>query len=1060
MSTYYIDSGSATNGVGSFSDPKNTIPTLAAGDIVLFKGGTKYTRTSAWAPNVPNLTIGSYNGTTGERIFSYTGAGILDCRGFASAGSGLSFGSAANSNIEVNGLIIYAGNIVYHNDATYICKAPHSNKEPGVAVDWATYWVDITIDSPLPDSATWSAATNYVACFSALNQQNNCSGVTFKNVRTIGGSSGIRCGSSGIGSSNNIIIDSCFVSGTQSASEAGIIVTGKSTDQLAQNATISNCKVYGCANRGLDIVYCTDAHAVSIDTQRNTSSCVRINSATGTSLSNITANYSSGGSGVVVDTGSVNTSISTVIANYNYDNGISISAGATNTTIENFTTCFNGNPNDETMPSSSLGDGISDHGGSATTFKNGISAFNTNSGAAHVGGSSGTMENVKFLFNGYTAEFTPVGSNFNRGGIALIASGAWSMNSCVVCDNYPREVKLDSSTTASFVGANNIYYHPVRPDLGFSIDAGSNEISSSAFFSAVSDSGSRFTFTKYDATSLNPIPTGATARKEWFIDSSASVCGDGSQSSPLKSIYDLNQSVIRPGDTIFVSGEHRIIYDGWAFIASGVGGALVTINMTGATFKPSKSFNSTTDWVETTSGRWRTYAGKIGFTPGFALFGAEAQRNVGTKKAAAEDCVALRDWYYDTTNRYVEVYAGASDPATTFEAVETPTYRYGIELDSVCYLKFIGGSIKHSSSSFFKMHNCHHIDVYGQTYSWGGGGGGGVDGGDAAGDGAQISRYSHDITFNDCLAYQIFDVGFTAQLYSTTLQETLYNIYFNNCTAIRCGELGAAACHVNIASECHDIYFRNCVGRELGYGWSGYANNSVHGVGIGIKTSVPLSNTHDIYVEDCLIDGFASIGINNTEGNNVYIRRNQFYGGTGDYTTTTPAAVKFHGGSGGETDNECTGVIEDNIIAGNNCYGILTINNTPASGNVTIQNNTLIDNATAEIYSWNSDKEIITGNIICATTALCIKDDTTGTQLTSCDTNHYYKTDAGDWFQRSSTTYATLALWAAATGYDASSTNTDVRPLSYIKGSLALAYAITSTKTVWCDGEDVRITLG
>lgn len=545
----------------------------------------------------------------------------------------------------------------------------------------------------------------------------------------------------------------------------------------------------------------------------------------------------------------------------------------------------------------------------------------------------------------------------------------------------------------------------------------------------------------------------------WYVTDSGERGNGGTLNSPWGSIYDIDWSKIKPGDTLRITGTHRLTADQWEIQCSGVSGYPVTIDFTGATILSSQAFNSISDWTSAGSGIWRTAVGACPFTIGFALFGSEAQANVGTKQSSQAACVALRDYYNNTTTNTVYVYTGGDtagyNPATVFGSIEIPSYKYSYYVTGRSYLKIIGGTFKYAPSSFVMMLYSDHIDVYGQTYSWGGGGADGTPVGDAV----QVSRYSHDITFNDCLAYQIFDVGFTAQLYSATLQETLYNVYFNNCTAIRCGELGAAACHTNIASECHDIYFRNCKGYELGYGWSGYANNSVHGVGIGIKTSVPLSNTHDIYVEDCLIDGFASIGINNTEGNNIYIRRNQFYGGTGDYTGTTAAAVKFHGGSGGETDNECTGIIEDNIIAGNNCYGILTVNNTPASGNVTIQNNTLIDNATAEIYSWNADKEIITGNTICSTTALCIKDDATGTGMT-CDGNSYYKTDAGNWFQMSSTTYATLALWAAATSHDATSTNSDVRPLSFIAQSLAAAYAITSTKTVWCDGTDVRVTLG
>jgi hypothetical protein len=439
---------------------------------------------------------------------------------------------------------------------------------------------------------------------------------------------------------------------------------------------------------------------------------------------------------------------------------------------------------------------------------------------------------------------------------------------------------------------------------------------------------------------------------------------------------------------------------------------------------------------------------------GFALFGSELQSNVGIKKATAAECTSLREYFCDDTNRYVEVFSGDVNPATLFGNIELAIYKYGMNLEGAAYLTMYGGHLKYIASSFLKAHESHHIDVWCQTYSWGGGAGGGADGGDAAGDAVQLSRNSHDISFNYCHAHQLFDVGFTAQLYSTTLADTIYNIYFNDCVATCCGELGAAACHTTVGAECHHIYFNGCRGFNLGYGWSG-TNNSVHGIGIGIKCSRP-SNTHHIYIDNLLIYKFASMGVSNNEGRNVYIKNSKFIFGTGEWTEVMAAAIKFHGGAVGESDGEATGEIAGCIIERNNCIGFLNVNNTPVGDSVTLRQNIFDHNDVAEIYSMSADGEIIEENTI-YTSNTCLRDDSIGNGITSCDNNKYYRDNSGTWFQLSSTEYSSLALWRAATGFDISSTDADPNPIAYVPNTSLL---IPGSIRAICKPSELVITIG
>lgn len=77
MANYWVDPSSATNGAGTFADPRNIPPaSVAYGDIVLFKEGTALS--GGWSMPAPSgvgsdtnrVTIGSYSATNGGRLSS------------------------------------------------------------------------------------------------------------------------------------------------------------------------------------------------------------------------------------------------------------------------------------------------------------------------------------------------------------------------------------------------------------------------------------------------------------------------------------------------------------------------------------------------------------------------------------------------------------------------------------------------------------------------------------------------------------------------------------------------------------------------------------------------------------------------------------------------------------------------------------------------------------------------------------------------------------------------------------------------------------------------------
>jgi hypothetical protein len=542
---------------------------------------------------------------------------------------------------------------------------------------------------------------------------------------------------------------------------------------------------------------------------------------------------------------------------------------------------------------------------------------------------------------------------------------------------------------------------------------------------------------------------------KYYVDDSGTV-GAGTKASPWGALSQIDWSKIKGGTELYIDGTHRITSDYWEIATSGMSDAPVRIYF-GSTAKliGAKQLAATTDWTSLGSGLWRSAANSFPKSTGFALFGTLTQGNVGVKVADKGDLNAAREWYHDTTDKYVTVYTGddtvAGNPYTVYGTAEIAFSRYTILIQDRAFIEVYGGESLHSATSTIIVRRSHDITFDGHAVGWSGGGGG-------VGDGYQIDgNGTYNVCVRNCTVQQIYDGAFMPQVFSASVDEVMHDIYIEDNTILNCGIGGAAAAHSARASEVYNVYFRRNKCYNSGYGWSGI-NNSVHGKGFSVKeaTGATSSYVHDIYFEDNVVNRFANVGLNMYEGHAIF-RRNHVTGGTGLYTTETPAGIRISGGTSGESADEATGEFSGNHVYFNACYGVYVINNTPTGGEtVLIDGNTFIANTTAEIRTATSTGTVFTNNTVIATTALCAKDEVANP--ITADGNAYFKTDAGNWFEHGATGYATLALWAAATSQDGDSTDTDPRPV-VVNTDLASAIAITSPKTYFCNGLVTTVTL-
>lgn len=457
MATFYIDPSAPTNGTGTFANPYNTPPTLAAGNSYLFKEGTIWSnRTSTYVQNLANLTLGVYDEATGDRVTDGTKWATFDFRNrLLSSSSALSLGANCGTGLDIQGLIIKAGWFTNHNGVTYQCILSHTSSsadEPGIGTNWASTW--IAYETYLDDSPSWTVGTAYQrnngSCISANIASSNA---VIKHIRTVGCATGLAMVSASIVNPNIEDFVSIMCWGATS-----ITIAGTSASPM-ENPIIRQLYVDDCVGLGISYSYITGTASGIIIEDTGATRC---------KASGVTFRWVKGvhrirridsthnrGSNVIVDSGCESLILDGVIGDYASDNGFSgvdaISPGhpPTNCEIRNFRFLYCGDKDYYTYDPASDGDGFSCHAGTGWVFDTGISCHNLNSGAAHVGGATGKIRNSIIARNGYQSDGSVSPAKYNRGGIALVSSGAWVLENSIVEDNYPYEFKLSAPNLLS-----------------------------------------------------------------------------------------------------------------------------------------------------------------------------------------------------------------------------------------------------------------------------------------------------------------------------------------------------------------------------------------------------------------------------------------------------------------------------------------------------------------------------------------------------------------------------------------------------------------------------------
>ncbi|HIA12061.1 MAG TPA: T9SS type A sorting domain-containing protein [Flavobacteriales bacterium] len=487
-----------------------------------------------------------------------------------------------------------------------------------------------------------------------------------------------------------------------------------------------------------------------------------------------------------------------------------------------------------------------------------------------------------------------------------------------------------------------------------------------------------------------------------------------------------------PGDSILFkrneSWREQLIVP-----SSGQAGNPITFGAYGNGKKPlflgSIAKNNASDWTNLGANKWATTGGsfpKLNWrSVGFLLMGQEVQGNVGTWVANEVDLDQEGEFWWEAANERVILYSPQGNPASVFGVVEIAHRHSCFLLEFKDYLVIEDLAFKYSNISAIMPDACNHITIQNIDASYLGGGHGSTT---RAGDAIPPHGSSSYILIRDCNISQVFDGGIAPQLYP--LETVVMNdIIVENCTIDKCGTGIIIAAHAAVAAEIYNIYIRNNIITNSGYGWSGIDNNE-HGKGISIKEiHGPVKpDVHDIYIENNLIDTYAFRGINAYEGN-FNITGNVVKNGTAEYiegTIAFPGAIALLGGDyvSSNSPGEATGIVAYNLIYDNVCHGIFIINNTPYPAEpLEIYNNVLYNNGDtsyASIRSSSSSGTIIKNNIIYSENQDFIETGPFGDGTTTLNNNLFYDPSGGVW-NWDGITYSDIQSYQAASGQDSSS---------------------------------------
>ncbi|MDO8649697.1 MAG: choice-of-anchor Q domain-containing protein [Candidatus Berkelbacteria bacterium] len=258
--------------------------------------------------------------------------------------------------------------------------------------------------------------------------------------------------------SGNLTLDTINVGVTRGGTDAGNASYGiniNNSDGINLNA--QNLNIKNNTGRGIQI---TDSALLpgsslkTFDIQRNILAGVYVRDSANLVVGPGTSSYND--FGVWADgTGTINSVIEGVVANYNGTDGIDAVNGVPNWTVRYSEASYNGTAGKGLTTGS--GDGFSIHDTSTASFYYNKAIGNLNTGMAHTGSSSGSIYNNTIFGNG-----SPGDSTMDRAGLYIptTANPGFIVRNNIIAQNYPGDLKEYSTTSNNNLDYNN--YYPIN----------------------------------------------------------------------------------------------------------------------------------------------------------------------------------------------------------------------------------------------------------------------------------------------------------------------------------------------------------------------------------------------------------------------------------------------------------------------------------------------------------------------------------------------------------------------------------------------------------------------
>lgn len=546
---------------------------------------------------------------------------------------------------------------------------------------------------------------------------------------------------------------------------------------------------------------------------------------------------------------------------------------------------------------------------------------------------------------------------------------------------------------------------------------------------------------------------------DYFIKAGASGTGNSYGDEADPSLLE----TVPAGSTVYVIGEVGTLQPA---SMNGASGNRITIRgdyvSESGSVKSGLDVSSTGDWTNVSGNYWKCNTLSDFSTARFGswlMLGTPAQGNVSrvindpspdTDTTDYTDMTTQGECWFDRATDEYYVYS-VGNPGTFYAEITMPYYDYPIWLDGIDHVDIRNIDCSFSAVGGIRITDCNYVTVDSCTGIWIGGGIARPLGATSpiAGDGWGIDGECSYIDMTNNTIEQAYDIGMSVQTYAPGPEVSFHthHITFSGNTVDRCPMGIACAAHSGTMTM-DDILITTNTVTNSGYGWAGYTDNAVHGVGIGMKEN---DESRVIATfEYNRVSNSAWCGFRSFEGYFI-VRYNEFIDTQGDYTAEPflkAAGIALFGGSIGPEDdsenNKCRGLVYGNLVAGGNSRGIYIFHNQPGYtgtltdptwGEVSVYNNTFVNNELGCLESSGSDNTKFYNNVLSQTGTDVFIDTDTTTNAYVGDNNCFYNPTSPEWIWQN-TSYTTFSSFKTASSTDGSSIDsnptlhTNHRPLT------------------------------